>query len=79
METKADNLMIDILCDPDLKREFISNPKRVLKEKGLEVEDNIEYRVVEDTKDIRYIIIPYVEEGISSKNEPLEKRSSKFF
>ncbi len=78
MENKPDDLMVDLLCDPALKREFVSNPKKVLREKGFKVEDNVEYKVVEDTASIRYIIIPYVKEGMLPENVTLEKRKSKF-
>ncbi len=79
MENKAEDLMVDLLCDPTLKREFIIDPKKVLREKGFKVEDNVEYKVVEDTKSIRYITIPYVKEGMLPQNETLEKRKSKSF
>jgi hypothetical protein len=71
------DLVIELFSNPDLMREFISNPKKVLKEKGFQVEDDVEYRVVEDTKNIRHIAIPYLEMGTMPENKALEKRKSK--
>jgi hypothetical protein len=77
MGDMENDLIIELMGNPELKREFISDPKRVLKEKGFKVEGDVEYRVIEDTKNIRHITIPYLEKGIPPKNEPLEKRKSK--
>ena len=76
MAAEGKDLIVELLSNPELKHEFINDPKSVLKGMGLSVEDGVEYRAVEDTKNIRHITIPYLEEG-TSINEELEKRRSK--
>lgn len=79
MASDERDLAIELLSDPELKRKFISDPKGVLKDMGFQVEDDVEYKVVEDTKSIRYLTIPYIEESKASATEMLEKRRSKSF
>lgn len=74
--TGYEDIILEVLSEVDLKRKFINDPKSVLKERGFWVEDEIEYKVVEETKNIRYIIIPYLNDSISP-SETLEKRRSK--
>jgi hypothetical protein len=77
MAAEGKDLVVELLSNPELKHEFINDPNSVLKGMGFDVEDGVEYRVLEDTKNIRHITIPYLEEGTLSINEELEKRRSK--
>jgi hypothetical protein len=44
--------------DPDYKQRLIDNPKEVLIEAGSSVPDELEVRVVENTSDVRYLVLP---------------------
>ena len=44
--------------DPDYKQRLIENPKEVLIEAGSSVPDELEVRVVENTSDVRYLVLP---------------------
>jgi len=44
--------------DPEYKQRLIANPKEVLIEAGSSVPDELEVRVVENTSDVRYLILP---------------------
>ena len=79
MAAEGKDLVVELLSNPELKHEFINDPKSVLKGMGLSVEDGVEYRVVEDTKNIRHITIPYLEEGTELSYEALQNRRSKSF
>jgi hypothetical protein len=44
--------------DDDYKARLVANPRSVLTEAGIEIEDGPELRAVEDTVDVRYFVIP---------------------
>jgi hypothetical protein len=44
--------------DDALKAELLSDPKRVLNENGMEMPENLEIRVVENTADTIHLILP---------------------
>ena len=77
MESIKKRLLIEILSDQNLKKEFLSNPKKVLQERGFEIDENAEYRVLEDTKEIKHLIVPFISEADFENGEELEKRFSK--
>lgn len=77
MESIQKRLLVEILSDENLKKEFLANPKKVLQERGIEIDENAEYRVLEDTKALKHIIIPFVNEADFENPEDLEKRFSK--
>jgi len=58
----------------------VSDPRGVLQEFGLELEDGVEVRVVDSTADIRYLVIPRRPAGTESMSEeelaPLVTRDS---
>ncbi|MGH3137459.1 MAG: nitrile hydratase subunit alpha [Gaiellaceae bacterium] len=47
----------------------VSDPRGVLEEFGLELEDDVELRVVDSTADIRYLVIPRRPAGTESMSE----------
>jgi hypothetical protein len=44
--------------DEDLKERLIENPRSVLEEFGIDVPDDVELRVVEDTDEVRHLVLP---------------------
>ena len=44
--------------DPDYKQRLLDNPKDVLIEAGSSVPDELEVKVVENTSDVRYLVLP---------------------
>jgi hypothetical protein len=44
--------------DGDYKARLVANPKSVLTEAGIVIEDGPELRAVEDTDDVRHFVIP---------------------
>jgi Nitrile hydratase, alpha chain len=44
--------------DGDYKARLVANPKSVLTEAGIVIEDGPELRAVEDTADVRHFVIP---------------------
>ncbi|MBD5457980.1 MAG: hypothetical protein HDR27_05330 [Lachnospiraceae bacterium] len=54
--------------DEDVKKKFMENPKDVLKEYSIPVEDSKEYQVIEADKYSTYVVLPYegVEEAVQS-------------
>lgn len=77
MESIQKRLLIEILSDQDLKKEFIYNPKKVLRDKGIEIDENAEFMVLEDTKNLKHLVIPFLNEADFDNVEELEKRFSK--
>ena len=49
--------------DEALKARFLSNPREVLKEYGLEYHDHLEVNVVENTDDCVHITLPFPPDG----------------
>jgi len=54
--------------DEDVKKKFVENPKDVLKEYSVPVEESKQYRVIEADKYSAYVVLPYenVEEAVQS-------------
>jgi hypothetical protein len=77
MESIQKRLLIEILSDQNLKKEFINNPKKVLRDKGYEIDENADFRVLEDTKNLKHLVIPFVSEADFENGEELERRFSK--
>jgi len=77
MESIQKKLLIEILSDQNLKKEFVNNPKKVLQDKGFEIDENAEFRVLEDTKSLKHLVIPFLNEADFENMEELEKRFSK--
>ncbi len=77
MESIEKKLLIEILSDQNLKKEFISNPKKVLQDKGFEIDENADYKVLEDTKNLKHLVVPFMSDADPEKGEELEKRFSK--
>ena len=47
----------------------VSNPRGVLQEFGLTLDDDVELRVVDSTADIRYLVLPHRPPGTESLDE----------
>lgn len=61
--------------NPKLKSRFFSNPKEVLKERGIELPDNIQYEVMEDTPKQKYLILQSPQDEFSISEEDLNQAS----
>ncbi|MCX5976233.1 MAG: nitrile hydratase subunit alpha [Coprothermobacterota bacterium] len=72
-----EELILELNSDPDLKKRFLENPAAMLKERGLEIPPEVTLRVMEDTPDVRHIVIPYIAPGASTTLEEIEQRASK--
>ncbi len=57
------------LKDGAFKRRFMADPKGVLAEQGMLVSDEIELKVVEDTKKVAHIVLPLEASGELSDAE----------
>jgi hypothetical protein len=51
-------LVAEVWADENLKQRLISDPASVLQEYGLEVPEGFELKVVEDTDQVRHLVIP---------------------
>lgn len=65
---KYSALMAACWQDEDVKKKFMENPKDVLKEYSIPVEESKEYQVIEADKYSTYVVLPYegVEEAVQS-------------
>ena len=59
-------------ADPDFKAKLLADPKTVLKENGLAIPDDVEFRIVENTDKIVHLNLPPEPTGQLSEEE-LEK------
>ena len=51
-------LLAQVWSDEDLKRRLIQDPAAVLREYGIEYPENVELRVLEDTPEVRHLVLP---------------------
>ncbi|HEY2250850.1 MAG TPA: NHLP leader peptide family RiPP precursor [Planctomycetaceae bacterium] len=51
-------LLAEVWADDDLKRRLISDPAAVLQEYGIEVPADVELKLVEDTDQVRHLVLP---------------------
>jgi hypothetical protein len=77
METISKNLLLELLSNKELKKDFLKDPKKVLKDKGIKVDESVNYKVVEDTPTTKHVVIPYLDPIDPDKLEDFEKRLSK--
>jgi hypothetical protein len=52
------NIISQCWADEAFKRRFIADPPAVMKEAGFDVPADIEFKVVENTDKINYIVLP---------------------
>lgn len=62
-------LIAQIWSDDQLKERMLADPAGVLQEYGVEVPYGVEVRVVEDTSDVRYLVLPASPEGDLSEED----------
>jgi len=72
-----EELILELNSDPDLKKRFLENPAAILKERGLEIPSEITLRAMEDTPNVRHIVIPYFAPSAPTTLEEIEQRASK--
>jgi len=74
---KMSQLMMELFTNPELKEKFIANPKEVMAEKGINVPENQEIKVLEETENVKYIVLPYLDKNSELNVEDFESRKSK--
>ena len=77
MGTTIDDLVLDLAGDEELKRRFVADPTTVLRERGFEVPEGVEFRVVEDTAKVRHLVLPHLRTGALHAVEEVGQRQSK--
>jgi Nitrile hydratase, alpha chain len=55
--------------DVAFKNELLSNPKAALESEGISLPDNLEVRVVEETANAFYLVIPVQPSGVEELSE----------
>ena len=56
-------------ADEDFKAKLLADPKTVLKENGLAIPDDVEFRIVENTDKVVHLILPPEPAGQLSEEE----------
>ncbi|MTI79309.1 MAG: NHLP leader peptide family natural product precursor [Firmicutes bacterium] len=85
MSNQEEKLIISELInrcwkDEAFKKEFIANPKKVLTENGVEVEDGVEYKVADlSDSNAKYITIPKPPKAGELSEEDLDDVSGGWF
>ncbi len=66
-------------ADEAFKKRFISNPKSVLKENGIDVPEGVEFKVMESTSKLIYLVLPQAPDSGKAGAEDVEDRKAAFF
>ena len=74
---KLSQLMMELYTNPELKEEFFANPKKVLAQKNIEFPNDLEIKVLEQTKTKKYIVLPHLNDDSDTFTEDLEKKINK--
>lgn len=64
-------LILRCWADEGFKQRFIADPEAVMKEAGLKIPDGMEYKVVENTDKVNYVVLPLKPDMLS--DEQLEE------
>ena len=64
-------------ADEDIKQRLMESPKEVLKEYGVEMPEGVDIRVVEDTPEIKNLVLPVMPDNIDF--EVLDERQAASF
>ncbi|MEI6308481.1 MAG: nitrile hydratase subunit alpha [bacterium] len=70
-------LLMEMYEDEELRKEFKANPRAFLTAHGVECDEATEYRVLEDSAEVRHIVIPHPNKDETKSAEELENRISK--
>ncbi|MEI6308479.1 MAG: hypothetical protein WCP58_02405 [bacterium] len=70
-------LLMELYEDEELRKEFKANPRAFLTAHGVECDEAAEYRVLEDSAEVRHIVIPHLTNAEAKSTEELESRISK--
>lgn len=71
-----EKLFADLYADPDLMARFKADPKAVLVERGANPPEGVEIKILEDTADVRHLVLPYLADGESLEGDELGRRAS---
>jgi nitrile hydratase len=55
--------------DPAYRSRLVREPRRVLAEMGLELDDDVEIRVWDSSSEVRYLVLPERPEGTADLSE----------
>jgi hypothetical protein len=64
-------------ADENYKKKLMTNPKKILKEEGIETPANLTLRIVEDTPNTQTLIIPAATQTASA--EKIEERKAAWY
>jgi len=78
-KNEMSKLIMELFANPELKQRIMREPVNVLKEMDIDAPEDTEIKVVEDTKTVKHIILPYLEPDEKLTPEELEARLSKTF
>jgi hypothetical protein len=77
-EAKWAKIIKRTATDEVFKQKLLKNPNQVLKENGIEIPSTITLKVVENTKDTRYIVLPESQVARDLSEDQLKKVSGGF-
>ncbi|MBT3582174.1 NHLP leader peptide family natural product precursor [bacterium] len=68
------NIVAKAWADENYKKKLIKNPKKVLKEEGIETPKNLNLRIIEDTSVTQTLVIPTAKYTLETNINKIEKR-----
>lgn len=77
MNPALQQLLMDMMADPDLKARALADPAAVLAGRGLALPEGHEVRIMEDTATVTHLVLPWPGDA-EADAEALEQRSSRF-
>lgn len=72
-----EDLVLELAGNKDLKQKFMTNPRGVLAERGISIPEGVTLKVLEDTANLRHIVLPHLSSKDKHAPQELEKRTSK--
>lgn len=75
-EREWQKIVAEAWADPEFKQRLLSDPRAVLAERGILLDDDIEVKVVESETPVRYLWLPPKPDG-EDEVEVLERYSSR--
>ena len=77
MNEKMKEILAEVYVDQELMSRFQKDPKAVLKEKGVNVPEDLDLKVCADTEKVRHIVLPHFGAEKIASVEDFEQRLSK--
>ena len=77
MESQLGDLFLELAGNAELKRRFLASPHEVLAERGIPVPEGVTLKVLEDSENLRHIVLPHMPSAGKHALEEVDKRQSK--